>query len=232
MCTSCLKVFPSERWRYAGLVSFREAKTLLIDEVLARTNPALAERLELKEQICALGGDAGFATAYERLDGMYPGALRSRLLRQLLEWNRLPEEQRAELGREIEARARAWDFARRIAPAFPSNSGCLMVALPALVIWSAFLWAPMRSWLWGTLLLVAGFGGAAFVKHLVLNRRIGQWTRNTLISEAQQANVSLECFVAVVEDLPDSPLRMKEEIWEIRGELETIRGVLAAAGKL
>jgi hypothetical protein len=233
MCTCCLRAFPSEHWRYAGLVSFREAKTLPMDEVLARTNPSLAERFALKEQISVLGGDVGFSTAYEQLEGIRPGAMRSQLLRQLLKWNRLPEQQRAELRRQIETRARAWHFARRIAPGFPTNSGFLMVALPALVIWSAFLWAPpVRSWLWGSIVLFGGLGGAAFVKHLVLGRRVCQWTRFTLISEAQQANVSLGCFVAVVDDLPDSPLRMMEDIWPMRVELESIRGVLAAAGKL
>jgi hypothetical protein len=233
LCACCLKAFPGEQWRYADLVSLREAKVLPMDEVMARTNPALAERCQLREQICALGGDPDFAKAYEQLDGLRPGPLRSRLLRQLLQWNRLPEGQRAELGREIEARARAWHFARRIAAAFPAGPGCLTVALPALVIWSALLWAPpVRGWLWGSVLFFAGFGAAAFVKHLVLNRLVCRWTRDTLISEAQQANVSLECFVAVVDDLPDSRLRMIEGIWPIRVELEAIRGVLAAAGKL
>jgi hypothetical protein len=101
------------------------------------------------------------------------------------------------------------------------------------VIWSAFLWAPpVRSWLWGSTCFFAGLGAAAFVKYLLQNRLVCQWTRNTLISEAQQANVSLECFVAVVEDLPDSRLHMMEAIWPIRVELDTIRGVLSTAGKL
>jgi hypothetical protein len=233
LCTCCLEGFPSEHWRYAGLVSCREAKKLPMEEVVARTNPTLAERFELKEQIGALGGDTDFAKAFEQLDGLWAGPMRSRLLRQLQTWNRLPQEQRAELGREIEARVRAWHFARRLAPAFPTNSGCLLVALPALVIWSAFLWAPpVRSWLWGSIVLFAGLGAAAFFKHVVLNRRICQWTRETLISEAHQANVSLKCFIAVLEDLPDWPLRRMEDIWPLCVERDTIRGELVAAGKL
>jgi hypothetical protein len=233
LCTGCLKAFPSEQWRYADVVSLRDAATLPLDEVLARTNPAMVERLQLKEQIAAMGGDAAFAKAYEQLDDIRPGPLRSRLLRQLLEWNRMPHEQRSELEREIEARLRAWRFARRIAPAFPTNSGCLMVALPALVIWSTFLWAPpVRNLTWGSVLFFAGLGAAALVKYLLLHRRVCQWTRNTLVCEADEANVSIECFLAVVDDLPDSPVHMMEPIWPIRVELETIRGVLAAAGKL
>jgi hypothetical protein len=233
MCTGCLKTFPSEHWRYLGLVSIREGKSLPIDELMARTNPAQVERSQLKEQISALGGDAGFAIAYERLDGMWPGVMRSQLLGQLLKWSQLSGDDRAELGREIDARARASDLVRRIAPAFPTNSGCLVVTLPALLIWSAFLWAPpVRSWVWGSILLVAGLGSAAFVKHLVLNRRVCQWTRNTLIAEAQNANVPLACIVAVVDDVPDSRLNIMEDIWPMRVELETIRGELAALWKL
>jgi hypothetical protein len=233
LCIGCLQAFPSEPWRYAGLVSLREAQALPVEEVLARTNPALAERLQLQEQICALGGDALFAAAYEQLDSLYPGALRLRLLQQLLQWNRLSPVQRAELGREIEATLRAWRFARGIAPAFPAQSGCLLVALPALAIWLAFVWAPpVRSRLWGSLLLFAGFAVAAFTRYLVLHRRVCQWARDTLVAEAQQANVSLASFISVLDDLPDSRVRLLEGLWPIRAELETIRSALAAAGKL
>jgi hypothetical protein len=90
----------------------------------------------------------------------------------------------------------------------------------------------VRGWLWGSLIFFAGLGAAALVKHLLLNRLVCQWTRDTLIPEAQQAGVALACFVAVVEDLPDSRMCVMEEIWPLRVELETIRGVLAAAGKL
>src|SRR5215831_2876958 len=70
LCTVCLKALPCEHWRYAAVVPIREAKALPIGDLLARTNPGLAERLQLKEQISALGGDASFAVAYEQLESM------------------------------------------------------------------------------------------------------------------------------------------------------------------
>src|SRR5262249_8895343 len=106
LCTACLKAFPCERWRYATAVPIREAKALPIEDLQPRTNPGLAERLQLEEQISALGGDACFGVAYGQLEGMRPGALRSGLLKQLLGWNGLTVEQRPLLGQQIGAHAR------------------------------------------------------------------------------------------------------------------------------
>jgi hypothetical protein len=45
---------------------------------------------------------------------------------------------------------------------------------------------------------------AALTQQLILTRNVCQWTRKVLIPEAQEANVSLSCFLAVVEDVPGS----------------------------
>jgi hypothetical protein len=233
LCTVCLKAFPSEHWRYATFVPIRQAKDLPLEGLLARTNPGLAERLQLNEQISALGGDARFGVAYEHLEGMRPGPLRSRLLKQLLDWDRLTVEQRSLLGQQIGARASAWQFARQIAPAFPAHPGCLTAALAALVVCSMFLLVPaIHSWLWGSITVVAGCVAAALGAQVLRTRHVGQWTRKVLIPEAQDGNVSLACFLAVVEDVPGSRLGMLEELWPIKVEIETVRGVLIAEGKL
>jgi hypothetical protein len=217
LCTVCLKAIPSELWRYAAVMPIREAKALPIEDLLARTNPGLAERLQLKEQISALGGDASFAVAYEQLESMRPGALRSRLLTQLLDWNGLTVEQRPLLGQQIGSQARAWQFACQIVPAFPAHAGCLTAALAALVVWSAFLWVPaIHSWLWGSITLVAGLGAAALTRQLLLTRKVCQWTRKVLIPEAQDANVSVACLLAVVDDVPGSRLGTTEELWPVK----------------
>jgi hypothetical protein len=105
--------------------------------------------------------------------------------------------------------------------------------LPALVIWSAFLWAPpVRSLLWGSVISLAGLAAAGLTRHLLMTRRVCHWTRQVLISEARDANVSLDCFLAVVDDLPESRLCLMDEIWPVKVELETIRGVLSSEGKL
>jgi hypothetical protein len=233
LCTACLKAFPCERWRYATAVPIREAKALPIEDLLPRTNPGLAERLQLEEQISALGGDACFGVAYGQLEGMRPGALRSGLLKQLLGWNGLTAEQRPVLGQQIGAHARAWQFARQIAPAFPDHAGCLPAALAALVVWSAFLWAPaVHNWLWGGVTLAAGLGAATLTRLLLVTRDVRQWTREVLIPEAHDANVSLACLLAVVDDVPESRLGMTEDLWPMKVQLETIRRVLSAEGRL
>ncbi len=234
LCTLCLKAFACEHWRYATLVPIPEAKTLPVEDLLARTNPGLAERLHWKEQVSALGGDARFAVAYGHLDGMRPGALRSRLLRQLLGWDRLAEEQRGLLGQQIAGLVRAWQFARQVAPTFPDPAvGCLPIPLAALVLLSAYLWVPeVRSWLWGSVMVVAVFWIAAFTSRSILARRVSQWTRKELIPQAEEANVSLACFLTVVDDLPGSRLDMLEELWPVKVQLERIRRVLADEGKL
>src|SRR5690242_16379488 len=94
LCTGCHKPFLGEHWRYAAVLPIAQARALPPEALLPRTNPALAERFQLKELVGALGGDPRFAVAYEQLEQMRPGALRSGLLRQLLAWDRLPEEQR------------------------------------------------------------------------------------------------------------------------------------------
>jgi hypothetical protein len=232
LCTACLKTFPSEQWRFAAVVPIREAKTLPVEDLLPRTNPGLAECLRLREQICALGGDATFATAYEQLEGMRPGALRSSLLGQLLDWDRLTPAERNLLGQQIGAHARAWQFAREVAPGFPAH-GCLTAVAAALVVGLAFLWVPaLHSWLWGSATVLAAAGAAAFASRVLLTQQVLRWTRNVLIPEAEDANVSLASFLAVVDDVPGSRLGMLEELWPIKVELETVRSVLSAKAKL
>jgi hypothetical protein len=233
LCTACLQALPCQHWRYAAVVPIRKAKVLPLEDLLTRTNPALAERLQLREQIRALGGDAAFELAYEQVERLRPGALRSSLLKQLLGWNGLAVEQRTLLRQLIGAHARAWQFACQMAPTFPGQAGCGQAALAALAVWSVFLWVPaVHSWLWGSITLVAGLVAAALTRQRLLTRHVCQWTRQVLIPEAQEANVSLACLLAVVEDVPGSRLGMMEDLWPIRNELETIRGVLSAEGRL
>ena len=233
LCTACLQALPCERWRYAAFVPIRKAKALPIEDLLARTNPILAERLQLREQIRALGGDAAFGSAYEQVERLRPGALRSNLLKRLLGWDGLAAEQRTLLGQLIGAHARAWQFARQIAPSFPGQAGFGRAALAALAVWSAFLWLPaVHSWLWGGVTLAAGLAAAALTRQRLLTRNVRRWTLEVLIPKAQKANVSLACLLAVVEDVPGSRLGMMEDLWPMKNELEAIRRVLGAEGRL
>jgi hypothetical protein len=233
LCTGCHKPFRGEHWRYTAALPIREATALPPGDLLARTNPGLAERIELKEQARALGGDHRFAVAHEQLEQVRPGALRSGLLRQLLAWDRLPEEQRTALAEQIAARARAWEFSRQIAPAFPDDAAPLAAVVAALVMGPVFLWIPgARSWLWGGATVLAGLAAACVVGNAISVRRVGQWTRLTLIPEAQDANISLGCLLDVVDDVPESGRGLMEDLWPMKVQLETIREVLTSDGIL
>lgn len=236
LCTGCLKTFPCEQyWRYASVVTIPEAKGLPLEELQARTNPMLAERLKFKEQVRELGGDPRFAVGYEQLETMRPGPLRSDLLRQLLDWDRLAEEQRALLAQQIGARARAWQLARHLGPGFPRlvGAGCLALVAAGLVVALAFLAVPaIRSWLWGTVTVAAGLIAATLFNQGRLTQLVRGWTRDVLIPEAQDAEVSFDSFVAVVDDVPESRLGLTDELWPMKYHLDTIRAVLIADGKL
>jgi hypothetical protein len=233
LCTACHKSFPGEHWRYAAVLPIGEARALPPEDLLARTNPGLAERIQLQEVIRALGGDPRFAVAYEQLEQMRPGALRAGLLRQLLAWDRLPEEQRTSLAEQVAARARAWQFSQQIAPAFPNETASPAAVVAALVIGPVFLWIPgARSWLWGGATAVAGLVAAWLVGHAIYLRRVRRWTRQTLIPEARDANISLDCLLDVVDDVPGSRLGLMEDLWPMKDQLETIRGELSSDGIL
>jgi hypothetical protein len=233
LCTGCHQAFPSEHWRYAAVLPIEEAKNLPPEDLLARTNPGLADRFALKEQVHALGCDARFAVAYEQLELLRPGALRQGLLQQLLGWERLPDVQRALLGEQIGGRSRAWQLARQLAPGFPRHAGCLPLAVAALLVGPALLWvSAVRSWFWGSILVAAGFGAGVLIDQVLFSLWVREWTRKVLIPAAENANVSLDCFLTVVDDVPGSRLGLTEDLWPMKDQLETIRGVLIAEGKL
>ncbi|HWB08762.1 MAG TPA: hypothetical protein VG826_06045 [Pirellulales bacterium] len=234
MCTGCLKSFPGEPyWHYAAVVPICEAQAMELESLLAKTNPVLADRIHFKQQIRELDGDDRFAVAYEHLEGMRPGALRADLLRKLLDWSKLEEAQRAELGKQIGALARAWQFARQMAVGFPASAGCLTYVVAALMVGLVLLCVQAaRSWLGGTITAGSGLIAAAIVDHAMLTQSVRRWTRNALIPDAQDADVSLDCVVAVVDDVPGSRLGLTEELWPMKSQLQTICGVLIAEGKL
>jgi hypothetical protein len=229
-CSACGASFPRQLWRYADLLPAAEAESLSIDELLARTNPSLAERLQWKQQVCDLGGDASFVAAYEGLDEMRPGRLHSGLLRQLRDWARLGKAERAALVERVGSCARAWQLARQMAPTFPTHAGSLPALLAAVLVWSALLWIPFRGWKWGALTVVVGCAVAALVRQLFLARQVRRWTLEVLVPEARRVNVSLACFLAVVEDLPGDNADLFNDLWPVRDQVEIIRKMLSLEG--
>jgi hypothetical protein len=234
LCTGCLKTFQGQpHWHYAAVVPIREAHRMGLESLLAKTNPVLADRIHFQEQIRDMGGDDRFAVAYEHLEAIRPGALRLDLLQKLLDWHQLKEEQRAELTQHIGALARAWQFAREMAIRFPSSANWLPYVMAAIVAGLVFLCAPVtRSWIWGTITAVSCLIAAAVVDHVLLRQSVCRWARDVLVPQAQDAGVSLDSMVAVVDDVPGSRLGLTEELWPMKNQLQTICEILIAEGKL
>lgn len=230
-CTECHKPFHCDPWRYANVVAIGEAKSLGIAELLARTNPIVAEREQMKELVAALGGDAQFAEAHQQLEEMHIGELRSRLHDELLDWERLDAASRTALAQRIADRARAWKFALHLAPGFPSHVGCLPGIVVGLTVWLVFFVAALlirgRFMLSASFLL--GFVAAAFAGQFFLDPQIRRWTRKVLIPECTDAKISFASFAEVVDDLSGSTLDMLEPLWPVKTNLETIR---LASGEL
>ena len=234
MCTDCLKPFPSKPvWSYAEIVRIRDAQVMELDDLLTKTNPILADRIRFKEQIRELGGDERFAVAYDNVEGMRPGRLRSGLFRNLLEWPHLAESKRDELDEQIGALSKAWRFARQMAVGFPTSSGTLVFFLSAPVF-GLILIAMLvtRSWIWGGLALAVTVTVATVLESYLFKQSVLRWTRQVLIPEAIEANVPLEQFVAVVDDIPGSRLGLTEELWPLKHQLGSICATLIADGKL
>jgi hypothetical protein len=53
-----------------------------------------------------------------------------------------------------------------------------------------------------------------------------------LVPAAQRANVSLACFLGIVDDLPGTRQHVLDDTWPLKEQVETIRGILAADGRL
>ena len=234
LCTDCLKPFPGKPyWSYAEVVSIRDAVGADLDNLLTKTNPILADRIRLKEQIRELGGDERFAIAYENVEGMRPGRLRSRLLKNLVDWPKLTDMQRDEAAEEIGGLSRAWKFARHMAVGFPKSSGSLLFYL-SLLIFALIVIGMLitRSWIWGGLLLAMCVLISTVLESYLFKRSVAEWARRALVTEAQETKIPLAQFVAVVDDIPGCKLGLTEDLWPLREQLPNIRQTLVAEGQL
>ena len=234
MCTGCLKTFPGKpNWSYAGVVPIREASSMELDDLLTKTNPILADRIHFKSQIRELGGDDRFAVAFDDVDGMRPGRLRSDLLRKLVDWPRMSETQRIELASHIGGLSRAWKFARQMAFGFPVSSGLLPFVAAVMIVVLVLICAFERHlWSWTALALEAGVIATLVTETILFMRQIRRWTIQVLIPEAQAVDVPLDRFIAVVDDIPGRKPPLKDDLWPVKDQLQNIRKTLIAEGKL
>jgi hypothetical protein len=232
-CGLCGNPFSCEMWRYPAFVPAAEAGLLTTNALLDRTNPMLKERLAWEQQQQNFDADPSFRAILDSLDQIRPGRFHTELKETLLRWDRLTEDQRANLVQRTDAWVRTLQFARQVGQQFPKNVGCLAGFLVCLPIWSAFFWWPdVRTLVWGGLVVFAGFGAGVGVQHLLLTRRMRSWVKEFLIPEARSAGVEFPIFLAVLEDGPPLPRDDADDLRELKDQLATIRGELAAAGTL
>lgn len=234
LCTDCLKPFPGKpHWSYAAVVPISDARGVELDDLLTKTNPILADRIRFKQQIRELGGDERFAVAYDDVEGLHPGGLRSNLFNNLLHWPTLNEPQREDVKEQIAAMSRAWKFARHLAIGFPTSSGTLTFFTSVMLIGLILIGVIVtRSWMWGGLALAASVVAATVIESNLFRRSVGKWTLQVLIPEAREVNVPLDRFIAVVDDIHATRLTLTEDLWPMRSQLPRIRETLIAEGKL
>lgn len=230
LCTECLKPFPGQaHWSYAAVVPLRDARKTDLNDILAKTNPNLADRIRLKEAIGELGGDKRFAVAYENVEGLRPGSLHADKLEKLLEWPQLSELQRNELEGQIGSLSRAWRFTREMAIGFPKSSGSLAFFLSGPVFGLIVIGMIVtRHWIWGGALLVASVIIAAALEYILHRRSVRKWTRQVLVPEAHKVNVTLDQFAAVVDDIPSNKRGLTEDLWPMKDQLPNIRAAWMA----
>jgi hypothetical protein len=204
-----------------------------LNDILTRTNPILADRIRLKESIRELGGDERFAVAYENVEGMRPGKLRSDLLQKLIEWPRLSELQRDELEEQIGSLSRAWRFASQMVVGFPKSSGSPTFFMSAPIFGLILIYMFVtRRWFWGGLILAASVVVATLLESILFKRSVERWTLQVLVPEAQKANVALNRFAEVVDDIPHSKRGLTEDLWPMKDQLPNIRETLIAKSLL
>jgi hypothetical protein len=132
-CGECGCEFVSKTWDHQKALSPREAMSLDIDAILSLTNPALNEQLTLLR----LKAVPELSGAFDLVEHLKPGSLRTALKDSLLQWPNLDEGRREHFLVEVNGCAQALRFARHQAGRFKTGVvGCLGGILGCAGIWA------------------------------------------------------------------------------------------------
>jgi cytochrome c biogenesis DsbD-like protein len=231
-CGACGGQFRRELWQFKEFVPPVEAHTLPLEVLLQRTNPLLAERLEWKRVQEEFAADPLFLPALQSAEQLRLGPLRTRLMKELRQWDRLEEKRRTDLAHTAHEAARALRFLQSRAGQLPGSAGCLWGLLVCVSVWSAFLWAPaVRTLLGGALTVFAGLVAGTGVLQLLDSRRVKQWTREVFIPEGEKEGIDFGQLVAVLDDLPPPSPHGHDELHRWREHAGEVLEELAASGK-
>jgi hypothetical protein len=228
-CGECGCEFASQTWDHQKSLSPGEAKSLDIETILSLTNPALKEQVTLSrlKDVPELGG------AFQLLEQLRPGTLRTALKDSLLQWPSLDEGRRERFLADTNDCAEALRFVRHQAGRFRTGVvGCLGGILGCAGVWSGCVVAfgtQLSVWEW---LGVVGAGAMAgsLLSALLWSGRNRRWLRAVLIPEADRAGIRLGWLLAVLEGSGPSK-GGEDELASLRELAPAIRAELAASGK-
>jgi hypothetical protein len=230
-CTrgECGFEFRSEFWDHRRTASPAEAGTLDIEALLAFTNPGLKEKVTLSglQAIPRLSG------AFQLLDQLRPGSLRTALKDALLRWSSLNEGQQVRFLANVDDCSQALRFARLMAGRYTFGAvGCLLGILGCVGVWSGCLLVLGSNLnLWGWVAVVAGgFLAGGLLSALFRGKRDRRWVKEVLLLEAGRSGIRPAALLAVLEGGGPSN-QVEDELNLLRQLAPALRAELAPSGK-
>jgi hypothetical protein len=229
-CGECGFEFHSEFWDHGRTVSPAEAALLDIEALLGHTNPALKEKLTLSE----LQGNPRLSEAFDLLERLAPGSLRTALKDALLRWPTLLDEGRQDrFLASVGDCSRALVFARSMAARYRFGVvGCLTGLLVCVGVLAGCLIVlgtdlTFRGW---TAVFAGGFVTGGLLSTLLWGNRDRRWVKGVLLPEARRSGIRPEALLAVLEGGVTSH-QVEDELNLLRQVAPAIRAELAASGK-
>jgi hypothetical protein len=228
-CGECGCEFRSAFWNTGRAVSPAEAALLDTEALLARTNPALKEKLTLSE----LRADPRLGGAFNLLDQLKPGSLRTALKDTLLRWSSLDEGRQVRFLANVDDCSKALGFARSVAGRYTFGAvGCLAGTLACVGVWSGcllVLGSNLKLWGW-VAVFVGGAVAGGLLSALFWRNRDGRWVKGVLLPEADRSGTRPEALLAVLEGGGPSN-QAEDELRLLRQLAPALRAELAASGK-
>ena len=228
-CGECGFEFRSQFWDHQKTVSPAEAVSLDVEALLSLTNPVLKETLTLSE----LSEAPGLSEAFQILEQLAPGSLRTELRDTLLHWAHLDGDRQERFLAKVHDCSEALRFAGLMAGRYTTGAvGCLAGALGCVGVWSGCLLVlGTRLQLWGWVVIAAaGLMTGGLLCHLFWRTRDRRWVKQVLMPEAQRSGIRLDTLLAVLEDGVSST-RGEGPMRPLRELAPTIRAELACSGK-
>ncbi len=202
---------------------------LLDDEaLLTLTNPGLKETLKFSE----LRANSRLSKAFELLEQLTPGSLRTSLRDTLKQWAHLDGSSQDRFLAEVHHCSEALRFARLMASRYTTGTaGCLAGTLGCIGVWSGcVLVFGTRLRLWGWIgVAMAGLLVGGLLGNLLWHNRDREWVKDVLVPEADRSGISLGMLLAILEG-SGSLKRGQDELGSLRELPPTIRAVRSSSG--